>query len=251
MKQPENRQSNGLLAWFASNPVAANLLMVFILVGGVSGYIAMDKEVFPRFNPHKIEIAAVYPGAGPMEIEASVCVRIEEAIKDVPGVKGLYTEIQQGSCNMKVSILPDYNLEQVLNSLQGRVQGIPRLPKNLEKIEVQLAQRDDDDGVIWVSLHGPTDPLSLQRYGEHVRADLERIPGVRWVRNYYETPYEIAIEISPAKLQQYRLSLHDVTKAIHRASLEQSNGLVKTSAGELQLRVKGKAHDVTLSLIHI
>ncbi len=245
MKPPEYRQSSGLLAWFASNPVAANLLMVLILVGGVSGYIAMDKEVFPRFNPHKIEIAAVYPGAGPMEIEASVCVRIEEAINDAPGVKGLYTEIQQGSCNMKVSVLPGYNLEQVLNTLQGRVQGIPRLPKNLEKIEVQLAQRDDDDGVIWVSLHGPTDPLSLQRYGEHIRADLERIPGVRWVRNYYETPYEIAIEVSPAKLQQYRLSLHDVTKAIHRASLEKSNGLVKTSAGELQLRVKGKAQDVT------
>jgi multidrug efflux pump subunit AcrB len=243
MNSSQRRQSTGLLAWFAANPVAANLLMMLIVTGGVTGYMVMDKEVFPRFNPQKIEISAVYPGAGPMEIEAAVCVRIEEAINDLPGVKRLTTEIQQGSCNIKVSVLPDYNLEQVLNALQGRIQGIPRLPKNLEKIEVQLAQRDDDDGVIWVSLHGSTDPLSLQRYGEHIRADLERIPGVRWVRNYYETPYEIAIEVSPAKLQQYRLSLHDVTKAINRASLDQSNGLVKTPAGELQLRVKGKAQD--------
>ena len=78
-----------------------------------------------------------------------------------------------------MSVLPDTDLEQVLNALQGRIQGIPRLPKNLEKIEVKRAERNDDDGVIWVALHGPTDPLTLQRYGEHIRADIERIPGVR------------------------------------------------------------------------
>jgi multidrug efflux pump subunit AcrB len=245
MNSSQRRPSTGLLAWFAANPVAANLLMMLILIGGVVGYRVMDKEVFPRFNPQQIGVTVVYPGAGPIEIEASVCVRIEEAINDLPGVKRLYTEIQQGSCNIKVSVLPDYNVEQVLNALQGRIQSIPRLPKNLEKIDVRRLERNDDDGVIWVALHGPTDPLSLQRYGEHIRADLERIPGVRWVVNYYETPYEIAIEVSSAKLHQYQLSLHDVTEAIRRASLDQSDGLVKTPAGELQLRVKGKAQDIT------
>ena len=187
----------------------------------------------------------LYPGAGPLEIEESVCVRIETAINDCRASSGFTTEIQQGLCNIKVSVLPDTNLEQVLNALQGRIQGIPRLPKNLEKIEVKRAERNEDDGVIWVALHGPTDPLTLQRFGEHIRSDIERIPGVRSVRNYNEMAYEIAIEVSSAKLHQYQLSLHDVTEAIRRASLDQSNGLVKTPAGELQLRVKGKAQDAT------
>ncbi len=237
------RLHSGLLAWFASNPVAANLLMMLIIIGGLVGYRVMDKEVFPRFNPHQIEIIAAYPGAGPLEIEESVCIRIEEAINDVAGVKRIFSEIQQGICNIKVSILPDYEPEQIQNTLQGRIQSIPRLPKNLEKIELKRAQRDDDDGVIWVSLHGPTDPLSLQRYGERIRSDLELIPGVLRVRNYNELSYEITINVSPIKLQQYHLSLHNVTEAIHRASLDQSNGLVKTPAGELQLRVKSKAKD--------
>ena len=162
-----SRRPTGLLAWFASNPVAANLLMMLILIGGVTGYRSMDKEVFPRFNPQQIDVTAVYPGAGPLEIEASVCVRIEEAINDLPGVKRLTTEIRQGLCNIKVSVLPDADLDRVLNALQGRIQGIPRLPKNLEKIEVKRAERNEDDGVIWVALHGPADPLTLQRYGEH------------------------------------------------------------------------------------
>ena len=244
MSQFQEAKSIGLHAWFASNPVAANVLMMLILVGGLFGYQSMDKEVFPRFNPHQIEVIALYPGAGPLEVEESVCIHIEEAINDIIGVKRLYTEIQQGTCTVKVSVLPEYNVEQVLATIQGRIQGIPRLPKNLEKITVQLAQREDDDGVIWVSLHGFTDPLSLQHYGDKIRSDLERISGVRLVRNYFEALYEVSIEVSAAHLQQYHLSIHDITEAIRRASLDQSNGLVKTTAGDLQLRVKGKAQDV-------
>ncbi len=233
----------GLLAWFASNPVAANLLMVLIIIGGIVGFKVMDKEVFPRFNPQQIDITAEYPGAGPLEIEESVCVRIEEAISDMPGIKRQTSAIQEGRCIVKVFMLPDYDQDQFINSLRGRIQNISRLPKNLEKIDVQPAIRDGDDGVIWVALHGPTDPLTLQRFGERIRTDLEQIPGIRQVRNYGEIPYEIAIEISSAKLHRYRLSLHEVTEAVRRASLDQTGGLVKTLSGELQLRVKGKAQD--------
>lgn len=243
MSKPLQYRPVGLLAWFASNPVAANLLMLLIMIGGLIGFKVMDKEVFPRFNPQQIEVIAEYPGAGPLEIEESVCVRIEEAIRDMPGVKRQSSEIQEGSCKVNVLVLPNYEQEQIINSLRSRVQNIPRLPKNLEKIDIQPALRNDDDGVIWVALHGPTDSLTLQKFGERIRADLEQIPGVLRVRNYGEIPYEIVIEVASAKLNQYHLSLHDVTEAIRRASLDQSGGLIKTPAGELQLRVKGKAQD--------
>ena len=243
MMSPSSQRSTGLLAWFAANPVAANLLMILIIVGGIIGFSTMDKEVFPRFSPQQIDITAEYPGAGPLEIEESVCIRIEEAIIDMPGVKRLNSAIREGECTVEVLMLPDYDQDQAVNSLRGRIQNIPRLPKNLEKIDVQPALRNNDDGVIWVALHGPTDPLTLQRFGERTRTDLERIPGVLRVRNYGEIPYEIVIEIAAAKLNQYRLSLHDVADAVRRASLDRTGGLVKTPAGELQLRVKGKAQD--------
>jgi len=243
MSSSSHYRPTSLLAWFASNPVAANLLMILIIIGGIVGFRVMDKEVFPRFSPRQIDIMAAYPGAGPLEIEESVCVRIEEAIVDMPGVKRLDSAIREGECTVGVSILPDYDQEQIINSLHGRIQNIPRLPKNLEKIDIQPATRNGDDGVIWVALHGPTDPLTLQRFGERFRADLEQIPGVLRVRNYGEIPYEIVIEVAAAKLNQYHLSLHDVTEAVRRASLDQSGGLVKTPSGELQLRVKGKAQD--------
>ena len=236
-------QTSSLIGWFASNPVAANLLMLLILAGGLVGYLDVDKEVFPRLSPRQIVVGAYYPGAGPLEIEESVCVPIEEAIYDLPGVRRLNSEITEAQCTIKVGILPEYDRDQLINTLRGKIQAIPRLPKNMEKVEVTPGVRDDDDGVIWVALHGANDPLALARFGDRIQAELARIPGVNGARNYNKVPYEITIEVAAAKLRQYQLSLHQIAEAVRRASLDMPAGLVKTPAGELLLRVKGKAAD--------
>ena len=238
-----NSPPNSLLAWFASNPVAANLLMLLILIGGVSSFNSINTEVFPRFSPQQIQITAFYPSAGPAEIESAVCIRIEEAIFDVPGVKRLNTEITQAQCQIKVAVLPDHDKNQVMNALRSRVQAIQRLPKGLENIDVQAAQREDDDGLIWVALHGKTDNLTLQRYGEIIHQQLTSIPGVSKTLNYGAVAYEIAVEVSSAKLQQYGLGLSDVAAAMRRASLDLPAGVVKNPAGEWLLNIHGKATD--------
>lgn len=236
-------QSTGLLAWFAGNPVAANLLMLLILAGGLLGMMAVDKEVFPRFSPHQIEVRAIFPGAGPSEVEESVCIPIEEAIHDVPGIKHLHAEIRGDSCTLGVEILADRDREQMMALVRGRVQAIQRLPKSLEKIDVLPVDRKDDDGVIWVALHGATDAFSLQQYGDQIQAQLAVIPGVSRVRNYGELGYEIGIEVAPEKLRQYQLTLDEVTQAIRSASVDLPGGLVKNPQGELLLRVNGLAKD--------
>lgn len=236
-----NSSPNNLLAWFASNPVAANLLMLLILIGGVSSYTYINIEVFPRFSPQQIEITAFYPGAGPLEIESAVCIRIEEAIFDVPGVKRLNTEITQAQCKIKVAVLPDYDKNQVMNALRSRVQALQRLPKGLDKIDVQAAQRENDAGLIWVALHGKADKLALQRYGERIQQQLTAIPGVTKAINYGVIDYEIAVEVSSSKLQQYGLGLSDIAAAIRRASLDMPAGAVNNPAGELLLTINGKA----------
>ncbi|MCQ8119940.1 efflux RND transporter permease subunit, partial [Methylomonas rosea] len=236
-------QRLGLLAWFAGNPVAANLLMLLILTGGVLGIVGVDKEVFPRFSPNKILIEAVFPGAGPSEVEESVCVPIEEAIHDVPGVKHLHGEIRGDNCKIGVEILPNHDRIQMMATLQSRVQAIPRLPKQLEKIQVLQADREDDDGVIWLALHGATDATTLQRYGDRIQEQLAAIPGVSRARNYGELAYEIDIEALPQQLRKYQLMLDEVAQAVRKASVDLPGGLIKNPDGELLLRVSGRARD--------
>jgi multidrug efflux pump subunit AcrB len=236
-------RSGNLLAWFAANPVAANLLMLLIMSGGLLGIADVDKEVFPRFSPHQIVVNTQYLGAGTAEVEESVCVPIEEAIYDIPGVKHLHSEIRGDDCKIDVEILPDVPREQVMASVQSKVQGIARLPKQLEKIQVLPADRNDDDGVIWVALHGNTDAFTLQSFGEHIQQQLAAIPGVSKARNYGEMAYELAIEVSPDKLRQYQITLDEVAQSVRKASVDLPGGLVKNPDGELLLRVNQRAKD--------
>ena len=245
-KMPQARQSekfSGLLAWFAGNPVAANLLMLLVLAGGALGMLNVEKEIFPRFSPHQIEVKAVFPGAGPAEVEESVCIPIEEAVHDVPGIKHLHGVIRGETCTLGIEILPNRDREQMMALLRSRVQSIQRLPKQLETIDVLPADRKDDDGVIWVALHGDTDAFSLQQFGDRIQQQLAAIPGVSRVRNYGEIGYEIGIEVPTEQLRKYQLTLDEVAQAIRKASVDLPGGLVKNPDGELLLRVNGRAKD--------
>ncbi len=66
----------GTLAWFVHNPVAANLIMVLILAGGLISIGALNKELFPSVDEDEIIITVPYPGAGPREVEEQICIRI-------------------------------------------------------------------------------------------------------------------------------------------------------------------------------
>ena len=77
---------NRLIAWFASNPVAANLLMLFIVIAGLLSASQLRQEVFPNVAFELISVSVAYPGAPPDEVEEAICVRIEEAIHGVKGI---------------------------------------------------------------------------------------------------------------------------------------------------------------------
>ena len=79
---------NRVIDWFARNGVAANLLMLTIVVGGlITALFGLKQEVFPEFELDRITVSAVYLGAAPEEVEEGVCIRIEEEIHDIEGVK--------------------------------------------------------------------------------------------------------------------------------------------------------------------
>ncbi|MGY6215883.1 efflux RND transporter permease subunit [Methylolobus aquaticus] len=232
-----------LLAWFAANPVAANLLMALIWLGGAFSIFDIQKDVHPRFTPHRFEIEALYPGAGPLEVETSICVPLEEAVHDLTGVKGINTTVFEGMCRLSVQVLPGYDRQILMGAARGRIQSIPSLPDAVERIDVREASRDGDDGVIWVALYGAAAPLELKRLGERIQADLGALPGVTRTVDYGRTSYEIAVEVIPAKALQYRLSVDEIAQAVRRASLDLAGGAIKTSAGELLLRIKGRANE--------
>lgn len=229
-----------IVEWFAYNSVAANLLAVMIVVGGLLSIGRIKQEVFPEFSSDMITVTVVYPGAAPEEVEEGVCVRIEEAIQSLEGIKKIVSNADENVGVVRVEVLPGMDTRKVLDEIKGRVDAIDTFPVEAEKpviAEVLLTKQ-----VISVAVSGQADERTLKRLGERVRDEITAIPGITQVSLGNVRPYEVSIEVSEESLRRWGLTFDEVAQAVRRSSLDLPGGSIKAESGEILLRTKGQAY---------
>ncbi len=230
-----------MIAWFARNPVAANLLMAVILFLGVHTVTTrVPLEVFPAIELDFIDISVPFRGATPADVEESVVTRIEEAIFDLEGIKKIRARAREGLATVSVEIDKGSDARALLDDIKNRVDAISTFPGEVDRPTYSIAVRQRE--VISVVVTGALSERALRRYGERVRDDITALPGITQVELDGVRPYEIAIEVSENTLHQHNLDLETVAQAIRRASLDLSAGSIKTRGGEILLRTKEQAY---------
>ena len=230
---------NHVIAWFARNHVAANLLMVSILLGGALMVPAIKVEIFPEFEADFITVTVPYPGAAPAEVEEAVCVRVEEAVQDLEDIKKINSTASEGVGSIQIEVEPGVDTNALLNELRSRIDAIDTFPEETEKpvIRETIFRRQ----VIDIGLAGDLDEVSMKRLAEEIREELIAEPEISQVTLSSVRPYEISIEVSEAALRRYGLTFSEVVSAVRNSSLDLPGGSVKTSAGEILLWSKGQA----------
>jgi len=229
-----------MIAWFARNGVAANLLMLLFVLGGLSSYFFVKRELFPDFSLDTVIVRVAYPGASPEEIESSIVIRVEEAVEGIDGVKEIVSTAREGMGSVSVVVDRGARLARVKDEVKTRVDAISAFPEQAERpvIEELLIQKD----VIRVAVHGEADEASLKRLARRVRDDLANLEGISQVVLQGERAFEVAVEIPPDTLLEYGLTLEQVAAAIRANSLDLPGGIVKAEGGEIQIRSVEQAY---------
>ena len=133
---------NGVIAWFARNGVAANLLMLTLLALGIrSAFFVMPVEGFPEFDLDEINVSVSYRGATPEETEEGVVLKIEEAIKDLEGIQEIESRASEGRGTVRIEVESGYEPREVLDDVKNRIDAINTFPDETEKPVIRLAQR--------------------------------------------------------------------------------------------------------------
>ncbi len=231
---------NRAINWFVHNPVAANLLMVLLLVGGALMVLSIRQEIFPEFSTDTITIAVPYLGAAPEEVEEGVCIRIEEQIQGINGIKKITSKASEGSGTITIELLEGAEIRTVLDEVKSRVDAIETFPEEIESPviqEVLIRQQ-----VINIAISGPTDERTLKELGVQVRDEISALPNITQVELTNARPYEVSIEVSEAALRRYGLTFEDIASAVRRSSLDLPGGSIKAESGEILLRTKGQAY---------
>ncbi|AWB67279.1 acriflavine resistance protein B [Saccharobesus litoralis] len=230
-----------MIAWFTRNHVAANLLMISLLIAGFySLNMKIPLEIFPSFETDRITVNVSLRGATPEDVEKGVAIRIEEAVQDLEGIEKISSRSSEGSANVTIEADSGYDARELLADIKSRVDAINTFPADAEKPVVALAQRKRE--VINVTIAAPYSEKEIREFAETVRDDLLRLPGVTQLELAGVRNYEIAIEISKDKLRQFDLSLSRISNIISNSSLDISAGNLRTNGGDILLRSTGQAY---------
>ena len=230
----------GIIYWFARNGVVANLLLVVIAAAGLLTVGNLKQEVFPEFSLDIVSVTADYRGAAPQEVEEAICVRVEEAIQDLEGIKEISSRAMEGRGSVTIEVHAGYDVREVLTDVKTKVDAIDTFPEDVEKPVIsELTSRFQ---VINVAIAGNAELAMLKRLGERVRDELIALPEISQAELFNAPPYEISIEVSEEALRRWGLTFDDIANAVRRYSVDLPGGSVKTEIGEVLLRTEGQAY---------
>lgn len=230
----------GIIAYFAKNSVAANLMMIFIIIMGIISYKTIQRQMFPNIEINFINISATYPGASPQEIEESILIKIEESLKDVTEIEKSVSRSFRGYGRISLEIDPDKDLAEVLDKVKARVDGIATFPAAMEPVNIR--QVEFNQQVIEMSLVGDFPLTELKPFAKRIEDELLQLNNVALV-SVFAPDEEIAIEIKPDALRAYNLTMSDVTSAIARFSANYSAGQLRTDTGIVSVRIENQFYN--------
>jgi len=233
-------ERRGVLAFMASNHVAANILMLALLVGGAFALWRLPVQVFPDLPTQMVTVRVPYLGAAPAEVEEGVCMRVEEAIAGVEGIDRIRSMAQEGMGTVIAELEDDADPRRVLDDIKAEVDRIETFPEQTEKpVIAEVLSRTQ---VITVVVHGKVPETTIKTLAEQIRDDLTAMDVISQVEISGVRRFEIDIEVSEDTLRRHGLSLAQVADAIRRNSLDIPGGTIKTRGGEILVRGKGQRY---------
>ncbi|MCI5194513.1 MAG: efflux RND transporter permease subunit, partial [Candidatus Electrothrix sp. AU1_5] len=225
---------SGFIAWMAGNHVAANLLMLLLVIGGLIAASIITKEVFPGYDLDIVNISVSYPGASPEEVEQGIILAIEEEIRSLEHIERTTSTASEGQASVSVELLSSADPDKVLQEIKNSVDRITSFPDDVERPTVSLRTRKRE--VLRLALYGDVDEHSLFALAETVREELINLPQITQVELNGTRDPELSIEVPSHILRAHGLTLEGVATTVRNASVDIPAGGIKTSAGEVLLR---------------
>jgi len=226
----------GPIEWMIRNPIAANLLMVLLLGGGLWTALQVQKEVFPEFMLDIVSVDVIYPGASPEEVEQGILMPVEETVQGIESIEEINSTAREGSGSIQLELVADSNRMKALQDIQQAVDRVRTFPDSAEEPQVRLLSPVQD--VLELVLYGDVDIWTLRQLGEQVRIRLLSEPAITRAVIDNVPDYLTSVEIPQSTLREYGLTLGEVASQIERSSRDIPAGSLATDSGDILLRLK-------------
>ncbi len=232
---PSAHSSSGILSWFAQNHVAANLIMLAVVVTGLLVARNIRQEIYPTFTLDTVEVSITYRSASPDEVEHSIILPIEAELRGMGVIREVRSIAREGRASIVAELVPGTDKNRGLQEVTAAVQRINLFPDDAEPPVISL-DTGGRRGVLYLSVYGELDEQELAKFARQLEQGLLAEPGVSFVEFRGLRAPEIQIEIPQSRLRSLGLRLEDVARAVEAAALDVPAGSIKTKGGDFLLK---------------
>lgn len=234
--EPTTSGWTGPIAWMARNSIAANLLMILLLAGGLWMAFELQKEVFPQFEPDIVQVSVTYPGAAPEEVEQGILLPVEEAVQGLETIKEMTSTAREGSGTVTLELINGADRMKALQDIEQEVDRIRTFPDEAEEPRVRLQGRSHH--VMELVLYGDVEPWTLRQLGEQVRDRLLSESGITQATISDVPDYLTEVAVPRQQLREYDLTLQQIAQRIEASAKDIPAGSVATEGGDVLLRME-------------
>ncbi|WDP88849.1 MAG: efflux RND transporter permease subunit [Desulfobacter sp.] len=237
-----------LSRWFTRNPVAANLLALLVILGGLFTLWGIRIEGFPKIPPTTLSIDVAYPDAGAGQVDDGISRKIEKSLEGLAGIKKITSIAHEGACRILVQKETGYDMIRLLNDVKSRVDGIGNLPARAERPIVSVDEFQDF--ALLVQIYGDVDEKTLQQAARLVELELKARPEISRITAFGKKERELRLELDSEKLKAFSLSVSDVAEAVSRNRSQIGFGRLKNDGQKIIIRSDARLeyHDQLMAL---
>lgn len=232
---------NKILHWFVKNPVTSNLLMAVILLGGIVASFDLKTQIFPPAKLNAVDITVEYNGATPEIIARNISIPVENALKNIEGIKNLYSFAVEEVGTTTIFFYSDVDIDEKVSEIKRKIDALGTLPKGIER--PQITETKDKDRILDIAIHGNVDLETLTRIGELVKNKLISETSASDVKLFSAPKREISIEILSDDLRRTGLTLKDIANAISVASVNVPAGSIGHGSNQISIRGNERAYN--------
>lgn len=226
MKQP------GIVAALLRHRVAANVLMLLAILGGVVGLLRMNVQFFPSFELDVISVRVLWSGASAEDVESGITAPLEERLKTVDSLKKMTSTSALGVASITLELVQGADPLLALDQVRQRVDEFRNLPRDAETPQISRVSRYDPIARLLVRGSGTEE---LRPWVRRFEAEL-LAGGVDRVTLAGLPEERIAIEVPSVALETLGLSLVDIGERVAGLARDVPSGAAGAQDGARDIR---------------
>jgi hydrophobe/amphiphile efflux-1 (HAE1) family protein len=234
------------MQWLANisvrRPVFATVLILFLCVLGVAGYVRLGVDRFPKVDIPAVVVLTRLPGANPREVETEVTEKIEEAVNTIAGIDEMNSVTSEGVSQVVIGFVLEKDVDTAAQEVREKVATvIPLLPRTIEQ---PVVMKFDPDATPVLILSLNAEGAGMREITEvadkQVRPLLENLQGVGQVTIIGGRERQLHIWLDPVRLKSAGLTAVDVQRAVASQNLTMPGGALETGPERISVRFQGR-----------